>query len=224
MPLKNLAAHYKHYTVRACATRPLMKTMPDDKNQQKKYENAEEDTTKKYIPLPVRRKRNAFANRVGKRASIMRNQYCVNVPVDGNIYVKKKNKELKKPESGKRKQQQPLMSHFINHQPTGNKRQLPMEEDEVHSTRNHSKKRKHEPTINKPTTNQLTANNQANSKTANNQPNQQPTLTQARNQLSQQLNHQPTMPTTMDLRSKQSPTNQTKNKTPANSKTNNQPI
>jgi len=201
-----------------------MKTMPDDKNQQKKYENAEEDTTKKYIPLPVRRKRNAFANRVGKRASIMRNQYCVNVPVDGNIYVKKKNKELKKPESGKRKQQQPLMSHFINHQPTGNKRQLPMEEDEVHSTRNHSKKRKHEPTINKPTTNQLTANNQANSKTANNQPNQQPTLTQARNQLSQQLNHQPTMPTTMDLRSKQSPTNQTKNKTPANSKTNNQPI
>ena len=79
--------------------------MPDDKNQQKYRKNAEENTTKKYIPLLVRRKKkNAFANRVGKRASIMWNQYCVNVPVDGNIYVKKKkNKKLKKSESEKKK-------------------------------------------------------------------------------------------------------------------------
>ena len=77
-------------------------TLPLVKNRQKHEKKNEENHTKKYLPLPVRRKRNAFANRVGQRATIMRNQYFVNVPVDGNIYVKKKKgKKLKKPkESG----------------------------------------------------------------------------------------------------------------------------
>ena len=68
------------------------------------------------VPLPVRRKRNAFASRVVERASIMQNHYFVNVPVDANIYVKKK--------SRKRTQQRPLMPHFIKKQPTGKKPQL----------------------------------------------------------------------------------------------------
>ena len=118
--------------------------LPCLKSQQKNEKKDEENGTKKYLPLPVRRKRNAFAKRVGQRASIMRNQYYVNVPVDGNIYVKKKkSKKLKKPmESGKRTQQQALMPHFANPEPTGKKRQLPPTEDEVPPTK-HFKKINH---------------------------------------------------------------------------------
>ena len=148
-------------------------TTPVVKNQQNNEKKAKEHPTKKYLPLPVRRKRNAYASRVGQHASIMRNQYFVNVPVDGNIYVKKtKNKKLTNPtESRKRKQQQPLMAHFTNQQPTGRKRQLSPTEDEEHvPTANHFKKKKMSPKLivklainqTKPKSNQQTPDNQTN--------------------------------------------------------------
>ena len=144
-------------------------TIPHAKLQQKDKKKGEEKPTKKYVPLPLRRKRNTFANRVGQRASVMRNQYFVNVPVDGKIYVKKK--KLKKPtKSGKRTQQQLLMPHFNNQQLTGNKRQLSGAEDEEPAS-SLFKKAKHEPTPTtqvsdqpiKPTTKKPITNNQVNS-------------------------------------------------------------
>ena len=173
MPLKNWEAPCNRYMISFCVTRPQMKiSCRVSKNNKKNEKKDEENGTKKYLPLPVRCKRNVFANRVGQRASIMRNQYFVNVPVDGNIYVKKKkNRKLKKPtESGKRTQQQPLMPHFTNPQPTGKQRQLSPTEDEVPPTKSF-KKTKHQSSTKpqathppmKPTTNQQTTTNQANS-------------------------------------------------------------
>ena len=47
----------------------------------------EENHTKKYLPLPVQHKRNAFATRVGQHALIMQNKYIVNVPLDGKKFI-----------------------------------------------------------------------------------------------------------------------------------------
>ena len=187
-------------------------TMPAMKNQQKNEKRAKQHPSKKYLPLPVRRKRNAFAGRVGQHASVMRNQYFVNVPVNGNIYMKKKkNKKLRNPtESRKRTQQLPLMPHITNQQPTGKKRQLSPTEDEVHvPTANHIKKPKYEPTTNSQTspqptkpveTNQQTPNNQANSQHPTKpatkcKPNQEPIILQSNEQTTgdqQQTNLTPT--------------------------------
>ena len=131
------------------------------------------------MPLPIRRKRNAFASRVVERASIMQNHYFVNVPVDANIYVKKKkNKKLRNPkQSRKRTQQLPLMSHFIKKQPTGKKLQLSPTGDHVHlhvRTANDFKKPKYELTGQQPTKlKQLTNKCQTTKPTANIQPIQQ---------------------------------------------------
>ena len=70
----------------------LMYTQKDD-------EKIKEGTKKKYLPLPQRLK-NKFNNRVGKHASMMRSQYFVNVPLDGNIFKKTK-KQQKKSVQGK---------------------------------------------------------------------------------------------------------------------------
>lgn len=114
--------------------------------QKKKREKDGEHHTKKYLPLPVQRKRNAFASRVGQHASIMRNQYFVNVPVNGTTYMyvkKKKSKKLQKPkQSGKRTQRQPLLPHFTNPQPPSKERTLSLTEDDVPPTY-HFKKTKH---------------------------------------------------------------------------------
>ena len=117
----------------------------------------------------------------------MQNQYFVNIPVDGHIYVKKKNdkKFRNPPESSKSTQQLPLMSHFTK-QPTGEKQQLPPTGDDLHvPTANHFKKSKYEPTTNnqtghqptQPKTNQRMPNNQANI-----QPIQQPKVSPTKNQ------------------------------------------
>lgn len=214
-------------------------TIPVVKNQQKNEKKAKEHSTKKYLPLPVRRKRNAFASRVGQRASIMQNQYFVNVPVDGNIYVKKKkNKKLRNPpESSKRTQQLPLMSHFTKQQPNGKKRQLSPTGDDIHvPTANHFKKPKYEPTTNsqtgnqsiKPKTNQQMPNNQANSQHPTSpetklESNQEPIISQSHEQTAS--DHQQTKQTNKNEPSQQStrvmasdqqsqkPTNQANNQT-----------
>ena len=193
-------------------------TMPVVKKP-KKEKKAKEHPTKKYLPLPVRRKRNAFASRVGERASIMQNQYFVNVPVDGNIYVKKKkNKRLRNPTERKRTKQLPLTSHFTNQQPTNKKRQLSPTEDDVHvhvPTANQFKKTKYEPTTKsqtghqpaKPKTNQQMPNNQANCQHPTNpatktESNQEPVILQSHEQTTS--NHQHTKPTSKKETSQQS--------------------
>ena len=55
---------------------------------------------KKFLSLPVRRKRNPFTNWVGKQASIMHSQYFVHVPVNGNTFTKKSNNKKKSTEKG----------------------------------------------------------------------------------------------------------------------------
>ena len=76
-----------------------VETTPFTEKKRKNEENVEK-TRKKYLPLPVRRKRNLFTNRVGKQASIMRSQYFVHVPVNGNTFTKKSNNKKKTSEKG----------------------------------------------------------------------------------------------------------------------------
>ena len=120
----------------------------------------------------------------------MRNQYFVNVPVDGNIYVKKKkDKRLRNPtESRKRTQQLPLMPHFTTQQPAGkngNYHQQKMKymylQPIISRNQNMSPQLIVQLAINQPSQ-KLTNKHQTTKQTANIQPNQHPKVNPAKNQ------------------------------------------
>ena len=149
-PLKNWAAHLFHDKF-LCYQVTDENTMPVVKNQQKimrkKLTNispkitylSQYDVKEMHLPAGLE--------------TVMQNQYFVNVPVYGNIFVKKrKNKKLRNPtESGKRTQQ-PLQNHTSqSNNPPCEKRQLSPTGDDVHvhvPTVNHFKKPKYELTTN----------------------------------------------------------------------------
>ena len=54
------------------------------------------DNTTTYVSLPLRRKKNRFGTRVGERASIMRKNYHVDLPVDDDFQPKKKKKKTQR--------------------------------------------------------------------------------------------------------------------------------
>lgn len=169
--LQSLHDKFSCFQVTDENTMPCLKKKQN--NEKKDGKKAGKNQTKNYLPLPVRRKRNRFANRVGQNALIMRNQYFVNVPVDGTIYVKKrKSTKLKKPkESTKGSQRQPLLPHFTNMHvhPSGVKRKCPHTEGDIPSA-DPLKKSRNEPTTNRkasqppphPGSNLQTTNYQAN--------------------------------------------------------------
>ena len=112
-----------------------------DKTINEKRNN--ERPRKEYLPLPQRRKRSAFTNRIGQYASTMRSQYYVNVPVDGNIFVKKRKKQPKKSVPGKKQHQQLIKQHIVKQQPSG-KRQASQNKANEANLLSSPKKRRHD--------------------------------------------------------------------------------
>lgn len=117
------------------------------KNNEKK---ANEHPTKNYLPLPIRRKRNAFASRVGDRNA--KSVLCKCTSLWKHFREEKKKQELRNlTESGKRTQQPPQNHTSQSNNPPCDKRQISPTGDDVHvhvPTANHFKKPKYELTTN----------------------------------------------------------------------------